>query len=798
MNERRACSVEPRAPLTEAIFVTGAAVRTAMGDSRGEILRRASSTMPLLAPSPALESEAARRAARTARHDESERAAGVDPGDAVDRLHDVELTEDIDARTFACRGGPIGADRAEALLAATLTDVLREAGLDARPWPDALRVRLILGTTLNGMRHLGPYLRGGPPRDAAHLNASSVASIACERCGLPAAGITISTACASGITAVGIGCDLLRAGDADVVIAGGYDPVSEFSHAGFGALRLLARGAPQPFAADREGMRTAEGYALLVLERARNAARRGAKALARVAAVAESSDAFHLTQPRPDGEGAAVAVLEAIALGGAPDLLVAHATGTDANDAAEYHAYDRAFGPALAALPVVAPKAAFGHTLGAAGAVDAALCIAMAESQSIMPTGGADDSIDREAFPSLALVRTATPLRIRRTMNVALGFGGSNAALVLDHDPLREDERAAEPSTARAADRNGERAPAGARECASAAEAAAVEDLVVTGWSAVVPGGAGAGDAVASLADVRPGEITDDELAPYLDVRAARRIAPASRLVRAAVRLAVEDARLEPALVAQSTACCASQHGAIGYSVAAYREVVAGGLGAGNPLLFAESVPNVPGAQCSLAFGLRGAAITVIGSRVGFIEALLMARARLRAKRTDRVIVIAADEQNDVLDVVLASWKQARRGRAETAAGAVALVLERRHEALRRGATLRARLGAIAWEAPRERRSRALLAAAERVAARLSGALDAPARPGLLGRLERRAAGARLGAVLGAEMNAVGPALLAVTRAARGERAAVLALDPFAQAGGFELLPVERGSGGAV
>lgn|GEM_PF-288174 len=733
------------APLRETtIVVTGAAVRTALGDTRDEILSRASAPAQVLIASPALERDADR---------------------AI-----------CDDRTFTCAGGPIGADRAEVLLAATLADALRESQLDSPERRDGRRVRVLLGTTLSGMRHIGVFLRTERAQEAAFLTASSVASSACERCELPAAGITISTACASGITTIGIACDLLRSGDADIVIAGGYDPVSEFSHAGFGSLRLLADGAPRPFANDRDGMRTAEGYALLVLERADDAAQRGARTLARVAAVAESSDAFHLTQPHPQGDGAATAVLEALALGGMPDLLVAHATGTDANDAAEYRAYERAFGPALAALPITAPKAAIGHTLGAAGAVDAALCIAMAQSSSIMPTGTDPGSIDRESFPALALVVEPQSLSIRRTMNVALGFGGSNAALVLDHERDPADGRV--------------RVEAGARADADAHDRSARDTLVITGWSAIVPGAALAGASLASLGQVRPGSIDDALLAPLLDARTSRRIAPISRLVRAAVRLAIDDAGMEPALVEQSTAICASHHGAIDYSLGAYREIIEGGLGAGNPLLFAESVPNVPGAQCSLAFGVRGAAITVIGSRVGFIEALLIARARLRAGRADRVILVAAEETHADLDAVLLSWKQEDHGRAETAAGAAAIVIERAGDAAQRGATERARIGQILWQPPAKRRPRELVAAARCIVDQLPGTIDVPGRPGLLGRLERRAVAGRCGSTLGAEVHAVGPALLALHRAAKGERATVLALDPFGAAGGFELNPV--------
>ncbi len=719
-----------------SVVITAAALRTALGADRAEVLRRAMARERALAPSPALES--------------------ARPGD----------------RTFGFHGGSPGPDRAEDLLAATMADALREAGLTEAAQRGDRRVMVVVGTTLHGMRHLREYLRGGPAKGAGLLTAGSVLSIAAHRCGLPAAGVTISTACASGITAVGIGCDLLERGDADLLLVGGYDPVSEFSHAGFDSLRLLASDAPQPFARNREGMRTAEGAAILVLERRDDADRRGARILARVAAVAETSDAYHLTQPHPQGEGAAAAIVDAARRGGAPDLIVAHATGTEANDLSEYRAYERAFGAALASIPVTAPKSALGHTLGAAGAIDAVLCIAMAEAGRIMPTLTPAEAIDREAFSALSLVVEPTARRLRSTLNLALGFGGSNAALSLRHGAADDPEAAVV------------RAGTAARNPVPSAE-----PIWITGISAIVPGMACAGAAVGSIECVEPGDVSDDLLAPHLDLRAARRIAPVSRLVRAAVRLAVDDAGLTPEMLASSHALCATQHAAIGYSLDAYREVVEGGLGAGNPLLFAESVPNVPGAQCSLAFGVRGPTIGVIGSRAAFVEALLLARARLEARGLDRVIVVAAEERHPRLDEVLVAWRDADGGDPKTAAGAVALVLERAGAARARGAGPSALLGFMELRAPETRHWRAIVRAGRALADERPGLIDAPARPGIPGRLERRVIGDRLGASLGAEMHAVGPALLAARRAARREAGLILALDAFGGVGLCEVLP---------
>ena len=188
---------------------------------------------------------------------------------------------------------------------------------------------------------------------------------------LPFAGpsLTTSAACASGLSAIAQGITLLESGDADLVVAGGYDAISEFPYGGFNSLRLVAEGAIAPFTRDRTGMKIGEGYALVVLERSEDASARGATVVARIVGYGETSDAHHLTQPDPTGAGAARAVRAALARGGtAPGeigLLSAHATATPNNDAAEHAAFTAVFGAARP--PIVAFKSHLGHTLGGAG-----------------------------------------------------------------------------------------------------------------------------------------------------------------------------------------------------------------------------------------------------------------------------------------------------------------------------------------------------------------------------------------------------------------------------------------------
>ena len=183
---------------------------------------------------------------------------------------------------------------------------------------------------------------------------------------------TNCSACSSSLGSIALGVSLLRSGQLDLLVAGGYDTISEYVYAGFNSLRLVAAlSALRPFTKDRQGMKLAEGYGIVILERADDAARAAISPLATILGYGESADAHHLTQPHPQGEGAARAISAALTSAGLTpaqiDLIAAHATGTPDNDAGEYAALSRVFGAGLARVPVVAFKSHLGHTLGGGG-----------------------------------------------------------------------------------------------------------------------------------------------------------------------------------------------------------------------------------------------------------------------------------------------------------------------------------------------------------------------------------------------------------------------------------------------
>jgi len=237
-----------------------------------------------------------------------------------------------------------------------------------------------------------------------------------------------SLACASGSVAIALAQGWIRSGACDAVVAGGVDVLSRFVHAGFSALRALAPDRPRPFDRDRAGLALGEGAALLLLQAG------ALEGHARVSGWGLSADAHHLTGPDPSGSGLARAIQAALADAAiAPskvDFINAHGTATVFNDLMESKAIAQVFGPAAPRVPVNSIKGAVGHTLAAAGAIEAVVCTLVLERGLVPPTAGL-----QHLDPAIALDvvhGTARAGSYQRVLSTSSGFGGVNSALVLE------------------------------------------------------------------------------------------------------------------------------------------------------------------------------------------------------------------------------------------------------------------------------------------------------------------------------------------------------------------------------
>lgn len=232
----------------------------------------------------------------------------------------------------------------------------------------------------------------------------------------------ISNACASGTNALGIACQLIRSGAARRVLAGGYDALAEFVFAGFDSLHASTAEKCRPFDADRTGLVLGEGAAVFCLEA-------GDEGLA-ISGYGSAVDTHHLTQPHPSGSGPLAAMRQALVSAKlepeAIDYINAHGTGTPFNDASEA----RGILQICPHAPVSSTKGTTGHSLGAAGAIEAAFCCEALEGQFLPPN--LNFTRTEEEFPLDIVANTARPARPQRVLSNSFGFGGANATLVLE------------------------------------------------------------------------------------------------------------------------------------------------------------------------------------------------------------------------------------------------------------------------------------------------------------------------------------------------------------------------------
>lgn len=248
---------------------------------------------------------------------------------------------------------------------------------------------------------------------------------------------TISSACTSGTLAIGQAYEFVRAGDARMAVAGAADGICRITYGGFNSLRSVDERPCRPFRKDRAGLTIGEGGAVVILERWDDAVARGVEPLAELVGFGSSNDAHHMTAPHPEGRGAAQALSLAFENSsltpGSIDFINAHGTGTPLNDAAEYQALSKVFGSRVREIPVTSTKCSVGHLLGAAGALEAVATVLCLRHQMLHPTAAAGE-VDPEA-PVRLVEAGAEPLsKIRAGVTLNLGFGGSNAALILTQD----------------------------------------------------------------------------------------------------------------------------------------------------------------------------------------------------------------------------------------------------------------------------------------------------------------------------------------------------------------------------
>ena len=321
-----------------------------------------------------------------------------------------------------------------------------DSGLDMTK-EDGDRVGVIIGSGIGGMYTYESQLKVLTERGPRKVSPFTIPSLIGNICaglvsieyGARGPSFGIVSACATGTHSLGEAAHAIRRGDADVMIAGGSEAaITPFAYASFCAMKAMSthndapEKASRPFDRQRDGFIMGEGAGVVVLESLEHAQARGARIYCELAGYAATSDAYHITQPDPEGKGLSLAMRRALASAALEpsqiDYINAHGTSTPYNDKFETLAIKKVFGEHAAKLAISSTKSMTGHLLGAAGGIESVICVKTLQTQMIAPTINLEDpdpECDLDYVPNVA--RAA---KVSAVLSNNLGFGGQNAAVV--------------------------------------------------------------------------------------------------------------------------------------------------------------------------------------------------------------------------------------------------------------------------------------------------------------------------------------------------------------------------------
>lgn len=328
-------------------------------------------------------------------------------------------------------------DRATAMVLHAASEALSQSEWD----PRGKTMPLCLGTSAGAMpmgeayfkqAHSHPAQRFHQPTRVHHYQPQRQALLLMDAFEFSGPVTIVSNACASGANAIGHGRHLIQSGQADQVLAGGYDALAQMVFAGFDSLQALSPTLPRPFDAERDGLAIGEGAGMFMLESLESAQKRNAPILAELIGYGAYNDAHHLTQPQPDGDAALASMNMACKDAGIEPEQVGyintHGTGTPLNDVAEANAITRWAGDHAGKVAASSTKGAIGHLLGGAGAVEAVIALMALKEGWLPPSTGV-----REPDPAVKfdLVREPRDAKLEIVLTNSFGFGGANATLIL-------------------------------------------------------------------------------------------------------------------------------------------------------------------------------------------------------------------------------------------------------------------------------------------------------------------------------------------------------------------------------
>jgi 3-oxoacyl-[acyl-carrier-protein] synthase II len=594
--------------------------------------------------------------------------------------------------------------RTDAMAVVAAREALAEAKLD----PRREEVHVAFGGTTGGMfetEQLLAAMHRDPSRREPHtLMLSHPLSATSDRMQTAVGPFsrtrTLCSACSGGANAILLGADWIRTGRSERVMAGGADGLCRLTFAGFNALGAVAPEVCRPFDRRRAGLGLGEGAAFLVLESETSMQRRGVIPLAEIGGWAVGSEAHHITNPEEAGGTAASLMRRALDRAGVTldglDYVNAHGTGTPLNDAMESRALRQALGAEVARVAVSSCKGQIGHTLGAAGAIEAAITVLAIERGEVPPTGGLEEPDDECQLAHV--MGRGRAAHVRAAISNSFGFGGTDTVLLFKRP------ESAKGQGARTA-RSGEQAPRTTHAEATAlrefaGRPAEPVEIVVTGAATFGPLGLlGSRGTVGYL---EPGAAPSAaplqfEAKEHLDLARARRLDRASRMLTLAMQTALAESKGARALGAELGAIAGSAYGNVDASAEFVQRIFEKGGRLASPMAFPNLVPSSPVGHAAIYLGMRGPVLATQDLGVTGEAAVALAFELVEAGEAPAIVAGSVEELSAITERVLgpvcagsASWSGVR------SEGAAAIVLEEAAHAERRGAKPLCRVAFVA------------------------------------------------------------------------------------------------------
>lgn len=463
--------------------------------------------------------------------------------------------------------------------------------------------------------------------------------------------LTLTSACSSGANAIALADAWIRTGKATRVLAGGTDGLCRITFLGFNLLLAMDPEPCKPFDAKRAGMNIGEGAGFLVLEREDLARARGAIPIAELNGYAIGSEAHHITQPDPSGAPAARLITEALQKSRIEphqiDYINAHGTATAHNDAAECAAFKKAFGPALEGLRVSSSKGQIGHTLGAAGAIEAAIS-AMAIQQKIAPpTMGLSEPDPKCQVPHIRERGLALPLRA--ALSTSFGFGGADTVLVLSEPSYFE----APPPLS------------GPRACLITKASSFGPLGLQTAPEPHGYGEAGPAPKAGRVAFERE-TLFEPMKARRFDEAAARMTAVCQALLRSEAKIPREDLGLVAGIAVRADEAATF-----------LKPMFEKGYRTGNPAEFPNTMLSTSAGHSSIYLGLKGPVFTLSELQTSTLSALIAAAELILSGQADTMLAAGVNTMDSIVDRAFAEPVFERKGSdGPRSEGAAAFLLE--------------------------------------------------------------------------------------------------------------------------